>query len=60
MIMAIVGSAVVPPGSGLLARAVGHQMAYLSRVPMYTVILGYALYARRRIAISCALKGARA
>lgn len=60
MIMAIVGGAVVPPGYGLLARAVGHQMAYLSLVPMYAVILGYALYARRRIAISCAMTGARA
>jgi FHS family L-fucose permease-like MFS transporter len=49
MIMAIVGGAVVPPGYGLLARAIGNQMAYLALLPMYAVILGYALYARRRM-----------
>lgn len=49
MIMAIVGGAVVPPAYGLLARAVGNQMAYLSLVPMYAAILGYALFARHRM-----------
>lgn len=58
MIMAIIGGAVVPPAYGLLARAVGNQMAYLSLVPMYAVILSYALYARRRMDNSRALAGA--
>jgi len=58
MIMAIVGGAVVPPGYGLLARVVGNQMAYLALVPMYAVILGYALYARRRMRSSRAMAGA--
>lgn len=48
MIMAIVGGAVVPPAYGLLARLIGNQMAYLSLVPMYAVILSYAIFARRR------------
>jgi MFS transporter, FHS family, L-fucose permease len=60
MIMAIVGGAVVPPGYGLLARLVGNQMAYLALVPMYAVILSYAVYARRRIGASGALRGASA
>jgi FHS family L-fucose permease-like MFS transporter len=47
MIMAIVGGAVVPPAYGLLAHAMGNQLAYLSLVPMYAVILAYALFARR-------------
>jgi glucose/galactose transporter len=58
MIMAIVGGAVVPPGYGLLARAVGSQMAYLALIPMYAVILSYAVYARRRMNGSCVLAGA--
>jgi len=58
MIMAIVGGAVVPPAYGLLARAVGSQLAYLSLVPMYAVILSYALYARRKMSGSRALAGA--
>jgi glucose/galactose transporter len=58
MIMAIVGGAVVPPGYGLLARIVGNQMAYLALVPMYAVILSYALYARRKMNASRALAGA--
>jgi fucose permease len=58
MIMAIVGGAVVPPGYGLLARAVGSQMAYLALIPMYAVILSYALYARRRMDNLRALAGA--
>jgi len=58
MIMAIVGGAVVPPGYGLLARVVGSRMAYLALVPMYAVILSYALYARRRMTSSRALAGA--
>jgi fucose permease len=58
MIMAIVGGAVVPPGYGLLARVVGNQMAYLALIPMYAVILSYALYARRRMDSSGALAGA--
>ena len=58
MIMAIVGGAVVPPGYGLLARLVGDQTAYLALVPMYAVILSYALYARRRMGASHALAGA--
>jgi FHS family L-fucose permease-like MFS transporter len=58
MIMAIVGGAVVPPGYGLLARAVGNQMAYLALVPMYAVILSYALFAHRRMNGSRALTGA--
>jgi FHS family L-fucose permease-like MFS transporter len=60
MIMAIVGGAVVPPGYGLLARAVGNQMAYLALVPMYAVILSYAVYARRRMGASRASIGASA
>lgn len=58
MIMAIVGGAVVPPAYGLLARVVGNQLAYLALVPMYAVILGYALYARRRMQSSRVLAGA--
>lgn len=58
MIMAIVGGAVVPPGYGLLARVVGSQMAYLALIPMYAVILSYALYARRRMDNLRALAGA--
>jgi MFS transporter, FHS family, L-fucose permease len=58
MIMAIVGGAVVPPCYGLLARVVGNQMAYLALVPMYAVILGYALFARRRMDSSRAPAGA--
>jgi len=58
MIMAIVGGAVVPPAYGLLARAVGNQMAYLSLVPMYAVILGYALFARHRMDSAHAQAGA--
>ena len=58
MIMAIVGGAVVPPCYGLLARAVGNQMAYVSLFPMYAVILCYALYARRRIGAPGASTGA--
>lgn len=58
MIMAIVGGAVVPPAYGLLARAVGNQLAYLSLVPMYAVILSYALYAQRKIGVAHALPGA--
>ncbi len=58
MIMAIIGGAVVPPAYGLLARVVGNQMAYLALVPMYAVILSYALYARRRMDSSRALTGA--
>ncbi len=57
MIMAIVGGAIVPPCYGLLARLVGNQMAYLALVPMYAVILSYALYARRRMDVSRALAG---
>lgn len=57
MIMAIVGGAVVPPAYGLLARVVGNQMAYLALVPMYGVMLSYALYARHRIRDSRALAG---
>ncbi|MGH8180124.1 MAG: sugar MFS transporter [Steroidobacteraceae bacterium] len=49
MIMAIIGGAVVPPAYGLLARVVGNQMAYLALVPMYGIMLSYALYARRRM-----------
>jgi MFS transporter, FHS family, L-fucose permease len=47
MIMAIIGGAIVPPTYGLIARAIGEQLAYISLVPMYAVILAYALYARR-------------
>lgn len=60
MIMAIAGGAVVPPCYGLLARVVGNQMAYLALIPMYGVILGYALYARRRVPTSRALVEANA
>ena len=49
MIMAIIGGAVVPPAYGLLARIIGNQLAYISLVPMYAVILSYALFAHRRI-----------
>ncbi len=49
MIMAIIGGAVVPPAYGLLARIIGNQLAYISLVPMYAVILSYALFAQRRI-----------
>ena len=58
MIMAIVGGAVVPPCYGLLARFVGNQMAYLVLVPMYAVILCYALFARRRMGAISAIAGA--
>ncbi|HTL93642.1 MAG TPA: hypothetical protein VL176_14920, partial [Steroidobacteraceae bacterium] len=58
MIMAIIGGAVVPPGYGLLARLVGNQMAYLALIPMYAVILSYALYAHRRMDSSRAMAGA--
>jgi len=57
MIMAIVGGAVVPPAYGLLARVVGNQMAYLALVPMYGVMLSYALYARRRMSDSRLIAG---
>jgi glucose/galactose transporter len=57
MIMAIIGGAVVPPGYGLLARVVGSQMAYLALVPMYGVMLSYALYARRRTGDSRLIAG---
>jgi FHS family L-fucose permease-like MFS transporter len=50
MIMAIAGGAVVPPAYGLLAHMIGNQLAYLSLVPMYAVILAYALFAMRRVA----------
>ncbi len=49
MIMAIIGGAVVPPAYGLLARFVGNRDAYISLVPMYAVILGYAVFAQKRI-----------
>ncbi len=58
MIMAIVGGAVVPPCYGLLARVVGNQMAYLALVPMYAVMVAYALYAQRRAHGAHALAGA--
>jgi MFS transporter, FHS family, L-fucose permease len=47
MIMAIIGGAVIPPTYGLIARAVGNQLAYLSLAPMYAIILAYALFAQR-------------
>jgi MFS transporter, FHS family, L-fucose permease len=58
MIMAIIGGAVVPPCYGLLARAIGNQMAYVSLVPMYAIIAAYALYARRQTVGAHALVGA--
>jgi fucose permease len=58
MIMAIIGGAVVPPAYGLLARVIGNQLAYISLVPMYAVILGYALFAQKRISTSRARIGA--
>lgn len=58
MIMAIIGGAVVPPAYGLLARVVGNQLAYISLVPMYAVILSYALFAQKRIKASRARIGA--
>jgi glucose/galactose transporter len=58
MIMAIVGGAVVPPAYGLLARLIGNQLAYISLVPMYAVILSYALFAQRRISLERDLIGA--
>lgn len=58
MIMAIVGGAVVPPCYGLLARVIGSQMAYLALVPMYAVMVAYALYAQRRTNSAHALVGA--
>jgi FHS family L-fucose permease-like MFS transporter len=58
MIMAIIGGAVVPPAYGLLARLIGNQLAYLALVPMYAVMLSYALYARRRLNLTHALAGA--
>ena len=58
MIMAIIGGAVVPPCYGLLARVIGNQMAYLALVPMYAVMVGYALYAHRRTHSVHALVGA--
>lgn len=57
MIMAIIGGAVVPPAYGLLARVVGNQMAYLALVPMYGIMLSYALYARRTMSGSRAIAG---
>lgn len=59
MIMAILGGAVVPPVYGLLARAIGNQMAYLALVPMYGVMLSYAVYARRKMSDSTVPAGAR-
>ncbi len=58
MIMAIAGGAVVPPCYGLLARMVGNQMAYLALVPMYALILSYALFARKRLHLTRAMAGA--
>ncbi|MDA8349002.1 MAG: sugar MFS transporter [Pseudomonadota bacterium] len=58
MIMAIIGGAVVPPAYGLLARVIGNQLAYISLVPMYAVILSYALFAQKRISTSRARIGA--
>ena len=58
MIMAIVGGAIVPPAYGLLARIVGNQMANLALLPMYAVILGYALYAHRKLGAARELAGA--
>lgn len=58
MIMAIVGGAVVPPCYGLLARAIGNQMAYLALVPMYAAMVAYALYAHRRMHSAHLLVGA--
>ena len=58
MIMAIIGGAVVPPCYGLLARVIGNQMAYLALVPMYAVMVAYALYALRRAHSAHALVGA--
>ncbi len=58
MIMAIVGGAVVPPCYGLLARLAGNQMAYLILVPMYAFILGYAVFARRRMDAARTMAGA--
>lgn len=55
MIMAIVGGAVVPPCYGLLARVVGNQLAYLALIPMYGVMLSYALYARHRMTAAAAV-----
>ena len=52
MIMAIIGGAVVPPAYGALARVIGNKDAYISLVPMYGVILGYALFARKHIAVN--------
>lgn len=49
MIMAIIGGAIVPPAYGLLARVIGNQLAYISLVPMYAVILSYALFAQKRM-----------
>jgi MFS transporter, FHS family, L-fucose permease len=60
MIMAIAGGAVVPPCYGLLARVVGSQMAYLALVPMYALILSYALYARKHLHVTRAVAGANA
>lgn len=58
MIMAIIGGAIVPPSYGLLARVIGNQMAYLSLVPMYAVMVAYALFAHRRTQSTHALVGA--
>ena len=58
MIMAIIGGAVVPPAYGLLARIIGNQLAYISLVPMYAVILSYALFAQKRLSASRARIGA--
>ena len=58
MIMAIIGGAVVPPCYGLLARLIGNQTAYLALVPMYAVMVAYALYAHRRTHGAHALVGA--
>ena len=49
MIMAIIGGAVVPPAYGLLARFIGNRDAYIALVPMYAVILGYAVFAQKRV-----------
>ena len=56
---AIIGGAIVPPCYGLLARGVGNQMAYLVLVPMYAVMVAYALFAQRRANALPALAGVR-
>jgi glucose/galactose transporter len=52
MIMAIIGGAVVPPAYGVLARLIGNRDAYIALAPMYAVILGYALFAQKRIRLN--------